>query len=189
MHPTQHAHTEAGQTRFPRMHVSLYSSNIEKTVAFYRSFFDQEPSKVKPGYAKFELTEPALIISFVEKPDRIQNTFGHLGFQVNSAEELEKRMKAARSKGLGMLEEKGTACCYAVQDKFWVTDPDGHQWEVYHFHEDVAFNDPHYAIGKSAEEKATATSAPHAAASNAGVMASPEPAKAESCCAPGSGCC
>lgn len=126
------------------MHVSLYVSNIEQTVNFYNTFFGQEPTKVKPKYAKYTLESPSLIISFVENAERVQGNFGHLGFQVETKAEVEERMAAMKVHGLVSLEEMGTACCYAVQDKFWVTDPDGVQWEVYYFHADAEFNDPHY---------------------------------------------
>lgn len=129
---------------FPRMHVSLYVSNIAKTVDFYTTFFGQEATKIKPGYAKFVLEKPSLIISFVENPARVQSNFGHLGFQVETVAELEEKLAAAREKNLVAKEEMGTNCCYAKQDKYWVKDPDGVQWEVYYFHEDAEFNDPHY---------------------------------------------
>ncbi|MCX2741796.1 ArsI/CadI family heavy metal resistance metalloenzyme [Pontibacter anaerobius] len=129
---------------FPRMHVSLYVSDISKTTEFYTSFFGQEPAKVKPNYAKYILDTPSLIISFVENPERVQQNFGHLGFQVETQQELEQRLEVAKAHSLVSKEEIGTACCYAVQDKFWVEDPDGVQWEVYYFHEDAEFNDPHY---------------------------------------------
>ncbi len=139
------------QTTFPRMHVSTYVSDLEKTKDFYSKFFNQQPSKVKPKYAKYELEEPSLIISFIEKPDRVQSHFGHLGFQVESKEDLESRLRAVQSTLSIDKVEMGTACCYAVQDKFWVVDPDGIQWEVYYFHQDVDFNDPHYDLGKIEE--------------------------------------
>jgi catechol 2,3-dioxygenase-like lactoylglutathione lyase family enzyme len=129
---------------FPRMHVSLYVSNIAKTVDFYTTFFGQEPTKVKPGYAKFLLEKPSLIISFVENPERVQSNFGHLGFQVETVAELEEKLADARAKNLVTNEEMGTNCCFAKQDKYWVYDPDGVQWEVYYFHEDAEYNDPHY---------------------------------------------
>ncbi len=132
------------QNPFPRMHVSLYVSDIQKTIEFYNSFFGQEPSKVKPYYSKYILEEPSLIISFVENKERVQENFGHLGFQVASEEELNMRLWEAKKKNLVAKEESGTNCCYAKQDKFWVNDPDGVQWEVYYFHEDVEFNDPHF---------------------------------------------
>jgi catechol 2,3-dioxygenase-like lactoylglutathione lyase family enzyme len=129
---------------FPRMHVSLYVSDISKSVAFYTSFFGIEPSKVKPGYVKYILESPSLIISFVENKERVQQNFGHLGFQVETVEELNMRLWDARMKKLVSKEEIGTNCCYAKQDKFWVNDPDGVQWEVYYFHSDAEFNDPKY---------------------------------------------
>ncbi|WP_299757392.1 ArsI/CadI family heavy metal resistance metalloenzyme [uncultured Pontibacter sp.] len=131
---------------FPRMHVSLYVSDISKTTDFYTSFFGQEPAKLKTNYAKYVLDNPSLIISFVENPERVQQNFGHLGFQVETKQELEERLYKAKAMDLVSKEEVGTACCYAVQDKFWVEDPDGVQWEVYYFHEDAEFNDPHYEM-------------------------------------------
>lgn len=130
---------------FPRMHVSLYVSNIQNSVLFYSAFFNQKATKVKPGYAKFVLESPSLIISFVENKEKVANQFGHLGFQVDSAIELQSRLADAKNAGLQIVEEMGVSCCYAVQDKFWVMDPDGYHWEVYQFTEDAEFNDPRYA--------------------------------------------
>ena len=134
---------------YPRMHVSLYVSNLENTIKFYKGFFGVFPNKVKSGYAKFILEEPSLIISFIENKDRVQSNFGHLGFQLETKELMLDKLNSARSLGIVSKEEIGTACCYAVQDKFWAEDPDGVQWEVYYFHEDVEFNDPHYTGGDS----------------------------------------
>jgi catechol 2,3-dioxygenase-like lactoylglutathione lyase family enzyme len=129
---------------FPRMHVSLYVSDITKSVDFYSTFFGTEPVKVKPHYAKFVLDNPSLIISFVENKDRVQQNFGHLGFQVESVEDLNLKLWQAKKDNIVAKEEIGTNCCYAKQDKFWVNDPDGVQWEVYYFHADAEFNDPKY---------------------------------------------
>lgn len=134
---------------FPRMHVSLYVSDINQSVTFYTQFFGQRPVKVKPGYAKYVLEEPSLIISFVENKDRVQSNFGHLGFQVESLEQLHTRLAEAKKHNLVSKEEIGTNCCYAKQDKFWVNDPDNVQWEVYYFHEDAEFNDPHYEMSEA----------------------------------------
>jgi catechol 2,3-dioxygenase-like lactoylglutathione lyase family enzyme len=131
-------------TTFPRMHVSLYVSDLQQSLRFYTDFFGVEPAKVKPKYAKYELDQPSLIISFVENPERVQQNFGHLGFQVETQAELNERLAKAQQKNLVDREEIGTKCCFAVQDKFWANDPDGVQWEVYYFHSDAEFNDPHY---------------------------------------------
>ncbi len=174
------------EVQFPRMHVSLYVSDLAATQRFYSTFFGQEPSKVKSGYLKYELVSPGLIISFVENPERVSSNFGHLGIQVGSKEEMERRLEVAREQGIVSLEEIGTACCYAVQDKFWVTDPDGAQWEVYYFHEDVEFNDPRYA-----EEDTTACCSPQMSVKEEKprVRLSDLTADKEPCCEPGSGCC
>ena len=131
---------------FPRMHVSLYVSNIQKSVNFYTSFFGQQPTKVKSNYAKYILESPSLIISFVENKERVQSNFGHLGFQVETLEQLNSMLADAKTKNMVAKEEVGTNCCYAKQDKFWVNDPDNVQWEVYYFHEDAEFNGPHYEM-------------------------------------------
>tara|TARA_B110000211_G_C14045121_1_gene538566 strand:- start:19 stop:534 length:516 start_codon:yes stop_codon:yes gene_type:complete len=134
---------------YPRMHVSLYVSDLEKTIQFYKGFFGVAPAKIKSGYAKFILDEPSLIISFIENADRVQSNFGHLGFQVETKELMLEKLESAKLLGLVSKEEIGTACCYSIQDKFWAEDPDGVQWEVYYFHEDVEFNDPHYTGGEA----------------------------------------
>jgi catechol 2,3-dioxygenase-like lactoylglutathione lyase family enzyme len=131
------------------MHVSFYVSDISKSVNFYTSFFGQEPVKVKPNYAKYILEKPSLIISFVENKERVQSNFGHVGFQVETPDELNERLTDAKKKNLVTREEVGTSCCYATQDKFWVNDPDNVQWEVYYFHADAEFNDPHYAMNEA----------------------------------------
>jgi catechol 2,3-dioxygenase-like lactoylglutathione lyase family enzyme len=126
------------------MLVSIYVSDMKKSTEFYTKFFGQEPVKIKPDYAKYILEKPSLIISFVENKDRVQANFGHVGFQVETLQELNEKLADAKQKSIVSKEEVGTNCCYAKQDKFWVSDPDGVQWEVYYFHADAEFNDPHY---------------------------------------------
>ena len=166
---------------FPRMHVSLYVSNLAASVNFYSTFFGQPANKVKPGYAKYILDKPSLIISFIDNSDRVQSNFGHLGFQVETFGEMSNLLDKARAQGIVSKEEIGTSCCYAVQDKFWATDPDGVQWEVYYFHEDAEFNDPHYAL-----EDAAACCMPPVSQKEKINLSE---ISTTSSCAPGSGCC
>jgi catechol 2,3-dioxygenase-like lactoylglutathione lyase family enzyme len=171
------------ETTFPRMHISLYVSDLTATVNFYSTFFGQPASKVKKGYAKYELTEPGLIISFIENPERVQSSFGHLGIQVGTKEEMERKLEVARAQGIVSSEEIGVSCCFSVQDKFWADDPDGFQWEVYYFHEDVEFNDP-----KFKEEDASACCMPLEREEKKIVQIAQVTAS-ENSCEPGSGCC
>lgn len=179
---------------FPRMHVSLYVSNLAATVNFYTAFFGQPATKIRPGYAKYVLDQPSLIISFVENAERVRSHFGHLGFQVETAAELEQRLLRARAAGLVQREEVGTNCCYATQDKFWVSDPDGVEWEVYYFHADAEFNDPRYD-GTSAEASQCCLASTATAQAEIEVMAPMAFTLVEStaasgpACSPGGGCC
>lgn len=119
-----------------KFHIGLNVSNIAQTTAFYEKLFGQGPVKVEQGYSKFELDNPGLVISFIESP-KVGPHFGHLGIRVNNREELAEKKKAIEAFIDIKLEEKNTTCCYAVQDKFWVNDPDGYEWEVYHFIKDA----------------------------------------------------
>ncbi|HIP32943.1 MAG TPA: glyoxalase/bleomycin resistance/dioxygenase family protein [Crocinitomicaceae bacterium] len=166
------------QSKFPRMHLSFYVSELAATVNFYNTFFGQPASKVKSGYVKYELDSPGLIISFIENSERVQSNFGHIGIQVGSKEEMEKMLEIAKKQNIVSLEEIGVSCCYAVQDKFWVDDPDGIQWEIYYFHEDVEFNDP-----KFEREDASACCMPQEKTEDV------VKAEEENTCEPGSGCC
>lgn len=163
------------------MHVSLYVSDLAATVNFYTTFFGQPAAKIRRGYAKYVLNQPALIISFVENAARAASNFGHLGFQVETVAELDQRLATARAAGLVRREEIGTACCYAKQDKFWVNDPDGVEWEVYYFHADAEFNDPRYQAEYDAAAGETGPcciALPLAEAGGVPAAATPEP----TCC-------
>lgn len=181
---------------FPRMHVSLYVANVEATTQFYTQLFGAEPSKRREGYVKWNLENPALIISFVQNPDKVQAKFGHLGFQLETLEELKQRRATAVAAGLPVRDELGVNCCYANADKAWVTDPDGYEWELYYFHEDVEFNDPHYTLNASEAGQCcinTTTSETPAAKPKVNLRelatAPVVTAGVGECCAPGSGCC
>ena len=164
---------------FPRMHVSLYVSDIVKTVKFYEKFFSIKADKVKTDYAKFIIEKPSLIISFVQNAEKVSSNFGHLGFQVETEQELIKIMNIAQQNDQVYLEEIGTNCCYATQDKFWAKDPDGYMWEVYYFHEDVEFNDPRYTNTNA--EACCTPSKPKVALTDIKIIGGS--------CEPGSGCC
>lgn len=174
------------------MHVSLYVNDILQTTTFYTAFFGQQPAKVMPGYAKYELHDPALLISFVENAEKVAPNFGHLGFRVNSEQELNDRLQAVKQAGLPQLIEMGTSCCYAVQDKFWVHDPDGYAWEVYLFKQDAQFNDPRYNKGH-VEESAQCCSPAMATVNEPAVVPlvnfKVKSKPVANACAPDSGCC
>jgi catechol 2,3-dioxygenase-like lactoylglutathione lyase family enzyme len=116
-------------------HVSLYVADIERAVGEYRKILGIEPAKVRPGYAKFEIAEPPVILSL--NLGGTPGELSHLGIRYGSTGEVASEMARAKSKGLEMLQEPGVTCCYAKADKFWVRDGDGVAWEMYTVLEDV----------------------------------------------------
>ena len=122
-----------------RMHVAVNCSDLEKSLAFYRSFFNAEPTKVKDNYAKFELDNPALHFSLNVRPFEKHGVLNHLGFQVDNTEEVLAMGERLRQADLLLIDEMNTTCCYAVQDKVWVYDPDGNAWEIFYTKEDSEF--------------------------------------------------
>ncbi|MEV0237997.1 ArsI/CadI family heavy metal resistance metalloenzyme [Nonomuraea sp. NPDC050786] len=115
-----------------RMHISMFVSDLAESVKFYEVFFGQPPTKYLDDYAKFEVAEPPLVISF--NPDRKPVPGGavnHLGVQVKSTDIVMAMKERFAAAGFLTDEEVATPCCYAVQTKVWVGDPDGNRWEVY----------------------------------------------------------
>lgn len=124
-----------------RPHISLDVRHVPASVAFYRNLFGVEPQKQANDYAKFDLTTPALNLSLVSSTGRISSV-NHLGIELDSPEALlqwKSRLQAA-----GVLEqvEDNTTCCFARQDKLWVTDPDGNAWEAFTVHEQLPVGGP-----------------------------------------------
>jgi catechol 2,3-dioxygenase-like lactoylglutathione lyase family enzyme len=111
-------------------HVSLNVSDVDASVAFYEAVFQVKASKRRPGYAKFDLAEPSLNLSMQEAPRTGVNA-SHFGVQVASSEDVAAAWSRFKAAGLKTLTEENTECCYALQDKVWVEDPDGNSWEVF----------------------------------------------------------
>jgi catechol 2,3-dioxygenase-like lactoylglutathione lyase family enzyme len=119
------------------VHVSLNVSDLAKSVEFYRGVFG-EPKKLKSDYAKFVGADPELHLALQPglKGDAA-GSLSHLGIRVESVEDVRRRRSDLKARGIVSDEEKREACCYALQDKFWLTDPDGNRWEVYTVLEDI----------------------------------------------------
>jgi catechol 2,3-dioxygenase-like lactoylglutathione lyase family enzyme len=111
-------------------HVSLNVTNIDASVAFYEAAFGVVATKRRPGYAKFDLAEPSLNLTMQEAP-RTGTNAAHFGIQVASEADVAEAHARFSSAGLTTRTEEDVSCCYAVQDKVWVEDPDGNAWEVF----------------------------------------------------------
>jgi catechol 2,3-dioxygenase-like lactoylglutathione lyase family enzyme len=113
-----------------RIQLALNVDDLEQAVTFYSKLFGAEPAKRKPGYANFALAEPALKLVLIENPGR-GGSINHLGVEVASSAEVHAEIARLSGEGLFTDEEMGTTCCFATQDKVWVTGPAGERWEVY----------------------------------------------------------
>jgi catechol 2,3-dioxygenase-like lactoylglutathione lyase family enzyme len=114
-----------------KAHVSINVRSLEASLQFYRKLFGIDPCKVRRGYAKFDVQNPPLNFSLNEGPFAGSGVLSHLGIQVASTEEVLAIRKSWMESGLITRDEMQTDCCYATQDKTWVQDPDGNEWEVF----------------------------------------------------------
>ena len=113
-----------------RVQLALNVDNLDDAVTFYSKLFNTEPAKRKPGYANFAVVEPPLKLVLLENPGK-GGTLNHLGVEVQSTEKVHNEIARLQGEGLFTDEEMGTTCCFATQDKVWVTGPAGEKWEVY----------------------------------------------------------
>ncbi|HZA11892.1 ArsI/CadI family heavy metal resistance metalloenzyme [Mycobacterium sp.] len=113
-----------------RIQLALNVDDLDEAVRFYSKLFNAEPAKLKDGYANFAIDEPALKLVLFENPGH-GGTLNHLGVEVNSSDSVHAEIARLTAEGLFTEEEIGTTCCFATQDKVWVTGPSGQKWEVY----------------------------------------------------------
>jgi len=118
-----------------RVQLALNVSDLDAAIDFYSKLFASTPAKVRPGYANFAITNPPLKLVLIELPNGretgISGALNHLGVEVEGIENVAQATSRLSDEGLDTTEEHETTCCYAVQDKVWVQDPDATPWEVY----------------------------------------------------------
>jgi catechol 2,3-dioxygenase-like lactoylglutathione lyase family enzyme len=114
-----------------RVQLALRVGDLEKAVDFYTRLFGAEPAKRRPGYANFAIAEPPLKLVLLEGTPDQATTMDHLGVEVEASEQVTEASERLAATGLETRSEQETTCCYAVQNKVWVTDPGGAPWEVY----------------------------------------------------------
>ena len=114
-----------------KAHIALNVRNVEQSIEFYKKMLGIEPSKVRTGYAKFDVHNPPLNLTLNEGAFKERGALSHLGIQVRSTVDVLALREKWMDAGLATSDEMQTSCCYAVQDKTWVRDPDGNEWEAF----------------------------------------------------------
>lgn len=112
-------------------HIAINVRDVQRSVDFYRRMFGVEPVRVRADYAKFDLENPPLNFALNQRLNVTDGALSHLGIQVASTEDVLKVRERWKEIGIPTRDEMRTVCCYALQDKVWVTDPDGNRWEVF----------------------------------------------------------
>jgi catechol 2,3-dioxygenase-like lactoylglutathione lyase family enzyme len=114
-----------------RVQLALNVDDVAAAIAFYSKLFGAEPAKTRPGYANFAIADPPLKLVLLENPGH-GGTLNHLGVEVESSAAVDAERRRLAAAGLASADERGTTCCYATQDKFWVESaPGGERWEIY----------------------------------------------------------
>ena len=164
-----------------RLHVHLAVDDLPGNIRFYSALFGSEPSVEKADYAKWLLDDPR--VNFAISARGAKAGVEHLGIQVESAEELAEVQSAMARADAPVIEQTGTACCYARSDKYWSTDPQGIAWEAFHTLDSV----PTFNEVAEGENTASACCAPTAPSTGCGTaQPTPEPTNS---CNPKQGCC
>ena len=120
------------------MHCSLNVTDLHASVRFYRALMGLEPVKRMNDYAKFEVTEPPLVLSLIPVPRSGQSPINHVGLRLADLSRLDAMQARLTDAGYNTSREEGVECCYSRQTKFWAADPDGTHWEIYVIHGEAA---------------------------------------------------
>jgi lactoylglutathione lyase len=158
-----------------RFHIHVSVEDLGKSIGFYSTLFGSRPARVEADYAKWMLEDPRL--NFAISTGRQPLGVNHLGFQVDSTDELRALHGQLAAADARLVEEQEQACCYARSDKYWVTDPTGIAWETFHTLGDIPVygaDTPVFNHGRATEGKATCCVPP--------VNSEPEAARS-GCCA------
>ncbi len=114
-----------------RVQLALNVNDLNEAIAFYSTLFATEPAKVRPGYANFAVVDPPLKLVLMENPGQ-GGSLNHLGVEVFDTDTVDAEQGRLAAAGLATVDERGTVCCHAKQDKFWVQgSPNGEAWEIY----------------------------------------------------------
>ncbi|HYY59533.1 MAG TPA: ArsI/CadI family heavy metal resistance metalloenzyme [Pyrinomonadaceae bacterium] len=170
----------SGHVQALKAHLALNVKSVEQSIEFYRKMLGLEPVKVRRGYAKFDVQNPPLNLTLNEVPFKEGGALSHLGIQLGSTEDVLALRGTWIERGLTTHDEMQTNCCYAVQDKSWVYDPDGNQWEAFVVLEDNLAETTACCGTGETEQNAAASACSTSATGPAAATAS----EAASCCAP-----
>ena len=122
---------------YSKIHLSFPVGDLDQSVAFYKRFFGEGPVKTRPGYVKFLPSMAPLNLALYTGPKAAGDATNHFGIEVRDQASVMQHLRRIKVSGLDTREEMDVDCCHANQDKFWVKDPDGREWEIYVLNRDI----------------------------------------------------
>jgi catechol 2,3-dioxygenase-like lactoylglutathione lyase family enzyme len=153
-----------------RLQLALNVSDLDQAIGFYSKLFATPPAKVRPGYANFAVADPPLKLVLIEHADSrgtgVAGALNHLGVEVEEAAQVARASDRLAGEGLETLDQRDTTCCYAVQDKVWVEDPDATPWEIYTVLADAAVESGIAGDGSCCADEAVAPATGTVASAN-----------------------
>ena len=164
-----------------KAHLALNVHDVERSIEFYKKLLALEPSKVRTGYAKFDVQNPPLNLTLNQYQFGERGALSHLGIQVASTADVLAIRERWTEAGLLTRDEMQTSCCYALQDKTWVRDPDGNEWEVFVVLEDNLPETAACECGEKVSETVEATAGAACCAPTT-IGTAHDAATATSCC-------
>jgi catechol 2,3-dioxygenase-like lactoylglutathione lyase family enzyme len=171
--------TQGNTVQALKAHLAINVKDVERSIEFYQKLFGIEPSKVRTGYAKFNVENPPLNFTLNQAPFGERGALSHLGIQVASTDDVLAIRQKWADAGLSTRDEMQTDCCYAMQDKTWVRDPDGNEWEAFVVLKDNLAETAPCECGDKVMESKGAAETPGAACATS---AHTQTAQTASCC-------
>jgi len=165
-----------------KAHLAINVKDVNASIDFYTKMLGIDPSKVRTGYAKFDVANPPLNLTLNQVPFDGPGALSHLGLQVGSTDDVIAIKAGWEARGLVPREEMQTDCCYALQDKAWVDDPDGNEWEVFTVLKDNLPESSERTIGCCVPEPVAIEGAVKAEAASCGCEAAPPTEGEGACC-------
>ncbi len=114
-----------------RIHIALTTRDLGAAESFYSALFGVEPDKVRDNYRRYQPDGAPIVLTLMPGEPGTKGAVDHFGLRFADVAATKSAWERASKAGLDPRTELDVTCCWAVQNKAWVSDPDGREWELY----------------------------------------------------------